>query len=43
MKIFVATAETQGERETDYTWTVEGELRGRLTAGGTLLSWVAQR
>lgn len=26
MKILVATAETQGERETDYTWTVEGEL-----------------
>jgi hypothetical protein len=26
MKVLVATAETQGERETDYNWTVEGEL-----------------
>ncbi len=26
MKVLVATAETQGERDTDYHWAVEGEL-----------------
>jgi hypothetical protein len=26
MKVLVATTESQGERETDYNWTVEGEL-----------------
>ena len=26
MKVFAATAATQGQRETDFTWTVDGEL-----------------